>query len=261
VNPDSHPGLDALARFGYFARGAVYLVMGGIAARAALLSRGRAMGPGGALRAILGGPRGQLLVGIIAAGLLAFAVFRLVQALGAQSRGFLRRISSLGGGLASAGLAYTAWRVMIHERAARGRGAGAFREMAARVLAHPWGRNLLIAGGAIAAIAGIVEILRALSGRFPERFLLGSMGPGRRKWALRLTRFGLAAHGVLVLTVGVFVARAGLDTNAREVLETGGALRRLGQPPFGSLTAGAVALGLSAYGLYMWFLARYRKRS
>ena len=260
MNPDSHPGLDALARFGYISRGVVYLVMGGIAARAALLSRGRAMGPGGALRAILGGPRGRLLVGIVAAGLLAFAVFRLVQALGGRSRGVFRRTSYFGSALASAGLAYTAWRVMLQERASKGRGAGAVRELVAKVLALPWGKELLVAGGAVAVIAGVVEILRALSGRFPERFLLGSMGPGRRKWALRLTRFGLAAHGVLILTVGVFVARAGLDANPREVLETGGALRRLGQPPFGSLTAGAVALGLGAYGLYMWFLARYRKK-
>src|SRR5437899_3250010 len=81
MNPQSHPGLDALGRFGYFSRGVVYLTIGGIAARAALLSHGRAMGPGGALRAILSGPYGLLLVGIIMAGLCAFSIFRLAQAL------------------------------------------------------------------------------------------------------------------------------------------------------------------------------------
>jgi hypothetical protein len=148
---------------------------------------------------------------------------------------------------------------MLHSRAAGEKGA--LRETVARVLSHAWGRNLLVAGGAIAAIAGAMEIWQALSGRFSEKFLLTTMGSGWRKLALRLTRFGLAAHGALVLTVGIFIARAALDSNPREVLETGGALRRLGQPPFGTLTAGAVAVGLAAYGLYMWLLARYRKKS
>lgn len=261
MNPQTHRGLDALARFGYFSRGLVYLVMGGIAARAAVLSRGRATGFGGALRLILRGPEGKILVGVVAAGLLAFAVFRLAQARYSRSRGLLRRAGYAAGGLVSAGLALTAWRLRFHEHAAGGSGPGALRELATRILSHSWGRDLLVAGGAIAAAAGAIEVLQAVSGRFPEKFLLGGMGPRRRTWSLRLTRFGLAAHGVLVLTIGYFGARAALDYDPREVLETGGALRRLSRPPFGTWTAAAVAVGLAAYGSYMWFLARYRKRA
>ncbi len=259
VNPGKNRGLDLLARFGYLSRGAVYLVMGAVAARAAVLSRGRARGAAGALRIILGGPHGTLLVEIVAAGFLAFAVFRGAQAISSRTGGWLRRGSCAAGGLISAGLAATAWRVRA--RATGGSGSAALRESAARLVARPWGRDLLVLAGAAVAAAGVVEILSALSGRFPEKFVLGKMGPRTRKWALRSTRFGLAAHGAILLTIGYFVSRAALDANPREILETGGALRKLGQPPFGSLTAAAVSLGLSAYGLYMWFLARYRRKA
>jgi hypothetical protein len=77
---------NALARFGFFARGFVYVVAGGLAARVAIVQRGHALGPAGALAKILAGWNGRLALWIVAAGLLAFVLFRAAQCLRTRSR-------------------------------------------------------------------------------------------------------------------------------------------------------------------------------
>src|SRR5690348_9311786 len=73
--------LEAIARIGYGARGAVYLIVGGLAVLGGLGSGGGATGSKGALQTLLQQPFGHILLGIIAVGLIAFAVWRGVQAL------------------------------------------------------------------------------------------------------------------------------------------------------------------------------------
>ncbi len=58
--------LEHLARFGFGARGLVYCVVGVLALLAALGQGGAAGDSKGALRAVLGGPFGAVVVGLIA---------------------------------------------------------------------------------------------------------------------------------------------------------------------------------------------------
>jgi hypothetical protein len=71
---------EVLGRFGFFARGVVYLFIGGIAARVALLARGRAEGPAGALRRLTLMEGGPALFLVAAIGLLAYGLSMLVLA-------------------------------------------------------------------------------------------------------------------------------------------------------------------------------------
>src|SRR5689334_24914563 len=58
-----------LARFGYAAKGVVYVLMGGIAARFALGAGGEPTDNKGAIRALSAEPFGKFLLAIIAVGL------------------------------------------------------------------------------------------------------------------------------------------------------------------------------------------------
>ncbi len=69
-----------LARSGYAARGVVYLIVGGLAVLAAL-GRGQTTDSEGALLTILQQPFGTVLLGLVALGLVGYAIWRLVQAL------------------------------------------------------------------------------------------------------------------------------------------------------------------------------------
>jgi hypothetical protein len=70
-----------LGRLGYAARGVVFVLVGGFLILAALHSNSSEVhGLGGALQSLQAQPFGGILLGVVAAGLLAFGVFGLVQA-------------------------------------------------------------------------------------------------------------------------------------------------------------------------------------
>jgi len=255
--PSAIRRFGVLARFGHFARGVVYLAMGIWTARAAIVSHARAVGPGEALKAVFGFRQGHVLVGLAAAGFFADAVFRLVQAMTERSRGIVRRVSFFLRGVASAALGTTAIQVYRNVRLQR---EGDFlRSQVAWVMAHPWGAKTIVAIGGIAGIAGAREILEGLTGRLRETFVKKTMGRHQKRWATRLARVGLAAHGVLVAATGFFLVRAGLAANPRSAVESGGALRRVGALPFGSALLAGLAVGLIAYGLSQWVFGFYRR--
>jgi hypothetical protein len=69
----------------------------------------------------------------------------------------------------------------------------------------------------------------------------------------------LSARGVVFGIIGVFLIQAALNSNASQARGLSGALRALEQQSYGQWVLGVVALGLVAYGLYMFVLARYRR--
>ena len=246
---------EVLGRFGFFARGVVYLFIGGIAARVALLARGRAEGPVGALQELLGGWHGRAALWVVAAGLLSFVGYRLAHV--AHARSAMAKTAALVGAIGALLLAWTSIRILLNVR--RG-GAPAFREWGERLVANPWGRAALALGGAIAVVAGLVEVARAVIGRLPKDYVAAVIARGNRKWVSRLARLGLAAHGTVVALVGLSVFRAAFLTKPREIVGTAGALRKLKLMEGGPALFAVAAIGLLAYGLSMLVLAAHRRR-
>ena len=62
-----------------------------------------------------------------------------------------------------------------------------------------------------------------------------------------------------LVLIGAFLVRAAYDFNAHEAKGVGGTLRTLAAEPHGAWLLGITALGLIAYGLYDFVLARYRR--
>lgn len=248
-----------LARLGHFARAVVYLAMGIWTARAAVFSHARAVGPGAALKAVLGGAEGRIFVGAVAFGFFADALFRLIQALSPRKRGILARLTFFIRGVGAAALGATAFQVYRNVRLQR---EGDFlREKLGWVMARPWGTKAIIAAGAIAGIAGLREIFQGATGRLRETFVKKRMGKLEKKWSIPVARVGLAAHGFLIAVMGFFLVRAGLAANPNGAVLTGGALRRVGLLPFGSAILAGLAVGLIAYGLSQLLFGFYRRES
>jgi hypothetical protein len=68
------PAMTLLARVGYAAKGLVYLIIGGLAAKVALGEGRSTTDRNGALRAIHEQPFGQFLLAVIAVGLVGYAL-------------------------------------------------------------------------------------------------------------------------------------------------------------------------------------------
>lgn len=81
VAPAQWRWVDPVSRYGLLARGAVFVMIGGFFILAAIQSQAReAAGLAEALSRLQAQPHGAVLLGIVAAGLAAFAVYSLIEA-------------------------------------------------------------------------------------------------------------------------------------------------------------------------------------
>jgi hypothetical protein len=258
----AHPWFKDLARFGYAAKGVVYLVAGALSARAAFGLGGATTDRRGALLAILSEPFGHLMLVLIGTGLIGYVLLRLVQGFmdpehkGSDAKGIAQRIGYLISALVYAGLAWTALRLAS---GSGGTSGNQEQSWVVRLFALPLGRWLVGIAGLIVIGGGLYELYKAYSIDFSEHFRWNEMNGTERTWVVRLGRLGLAARGVVQGLIGLFLVQAALLFDPGKVQGPGGALQSLGQPPFGLWTVGVVAVGLAAYGIYMLAAARYSR--
>lgn len=133
-------GLVVLARGGYAARGIIYLIIG-IFALLAAQDSSQPKDSHKSLEALLSQPFGHVLVGLVVAGLLAFAGWRILQATqdvdhhGKDLKGLVIRAGLLAGGAVNGALAFFALGLLISGlRSSSGSGGGQTRDLLAHLL-------------------------------------------------------------------------------------------------------------------------------
>jgi hypothetical protein len=261
---EAAPWVERLARLGYAAKGVVYLIIGGIAARAAFGSGERVEGSQGALRTILEQPFGRALLGLTALGLAGYALWRFVQAAldpehkGTDAGGAAKRAGYAISGVIHVGLALAAVRMVMGGGGGQGGGDSA-DHWTAVLMRQPAGRWLVAAVGLGIMAYGAYALYRAYAVKLDRQLDLSRMGPEARTWAVRAGRAGIAARGVVFLVMGFFLLRAALQFDPSEARGLDGALQTLQQASYGPWILALVALGLAAYGVYQLVEARYRR--
>ena len=253
------PWIERLARLGYASKAVVYGIIGVLAFGAAF-GLSRATDQEGAFLAILRQPFGTFLLVIIALGLLGYAVWRTVQAIADPE----------GKGKGMKGIAYRSWLVsrgVFHGylalealRFARRQVSGGndAEHWLGRIMDQPFGKWLVVFTGLGVAGYGIGQIVAAFVAKLDKRLRLSGLSTGRRRWLLAISRYGLAARGVVFAIIGYFVMQAGLHQQPSQARDVGEALRALAQGREGSWFLAVVALGLISYGGYELIKARYR---
>jgi hypothetical protein len=250
---------ELVARLGYAARGAVYILVGSLALLAAF-GGGKAVGTKGALAELLSKPFGFVLLGAIALGFLCFAAWRLAQALldadhlGSDAKALRRRAARFGGAIINLGLAGSA--VSLIFGASSGNDEGAARDWTAYVLSAPFGQWLVGLIGLGIVAAGIGFAVKGWTKRFEDGLELDA---DACSWVVPLGRFGYMARGVLFVIAGGFLVSAAVHANAREAKGLAGALQVLQQQPYGWALLATAAAGLFAFGAFMLVVARYRR--
>ena len=256
------PALVMLGRAGYAAKGIVYVVMGALAAKAALGTGGRTTDTRGAIGVIGGGPMGTIALVAIGVGLIGYMLWRLIAAAtDAEGEGDEPTRLVVRGTQAARGIAYGVLGVQAL-RALDGDDVGsqgaAARHWTARLLDMPFGRALVVAAGVGVLGYAAYQVYRACSDKAKKHLDLAQAGPAAATWIVRLGRFGIAARGVVFAMIGVFLVRAGMRKDSGEAGGIAQSLQALGEASYGRLVLAVVALGLIAYGVYQVATARYR---
>lgn len=240
-----------IARLGYAAKGVVYVLVGWIAIKAAMAS-GSPEGSTGALASLVDEKGGQLMLMVIAIGLLAHVIWRAVQALmdpehhGSGAKRIAARLFYALSALIYASLAWTAWQLSQSGKGGSGNGHEVW---VSRVLAKPLGTWLVMLAGIGVAFYGAFQIYKAWQNDVGKR--MTGAGPEVRM----LGRVGTAARGFVMMPIGWFVFNAGRHYRADQAADTKEVLKMLGH---GWLLA-VVGLGLLAYGIYQGSKAIYRR--
>ncbi|MEM6754823.1 MAG: DUF1206 domain-containing protein [Cyanobacteria bacterium P01_C01_bin.38] len=260
-----HPAawIERLARFGYASKGAVYFLVGLLAVQAAFGGGGKTTDTEGALKTLLQQPFGQFLLGVIAFGLISYAMWRFVEAIndpenkGSDLKGIATRLSYVANGLAYAGLAWTAIQSIIGN--ATSSSGNSKQDWTARLLNQPFGQWLVGTIGVGVIAFGSYYLYRAFTAKFRRKLNLSELSSTAREWVIAICRFGLAARSIVFFLIGWFVIEAAYMAQASQVGGLDEALETLASQPYGPWMLTVVALGLMAYGVYMVVQARYRR--
>lgn len=239
--------LTTLTRIGFATRGLLYIVIAIL-----ILRTGRAEDPAGALE-YLGRGGGQILLGVMAAGLTAYGIWRVADAVfdierhGRDRKGGIERLGAGVSGIVHLALAWQAVRLM--------RGAAlsgdSTHEGTQAALRLPGGWALVFIGAGVLVVLGAIQLVKAAKGSF-LRYLEPAIA--QRHWVQWSGRAGYAARGLVFLVSGYLLMKAGMDEEAREAGGMAHALSWL-TSPF-DLVVGA---GLLAFGLFSLVEARYRR--
>lgn len=255
--------VKVLARIGYAAHGVLYLTIGALALMVATEGERARLDGRGALQRIHDEPFGAVLLVVLAIGLAGYAVWRFVQAAidpehdGSGGKHVVRRIGWALGGLVHAG--FVVYAIGLLTGAALG-GDGNAKGWAARVMAwDPVGPWLVGAVGLAFVGAAIHQLVCAWRAELDRRLDLHRLREGSRRVVVDVSRFGIAARGVVAALVGVGLVVAAIQTDPSRVKNVAEALDAIRGWSFGGLLLGLVAFGLAAYGAYGLIEARYRR--
>ena len=258
------PWFEWLARFGFAARGVLYLLIGALTVELALGQGGKSASQAGALQTVAHQPFGEVLLIAIAVGFGGYALWRLMQAAlghgpeggGEDTPGY--RIMALASGLIYLSFMVLSIRILTSPNHNAGQKPKA-GHAAADVLSLPGGQFMLGIVAAVLIGAGLYQAYRGVTAKFVEDAKIGEMSPTVRTWYTRVGVAGYLGRAAVFGLTGALVAAAAISNRAHQAKGLDGALQKLGNQPFGVVLLLVVAAGLVAFGLYSLADARYRR--
>ena len=238
--------LTTLTRIGFATRGTLYLVIAFL-----VIGAGRAEDPAGALQYV-GNGAGRVLLAVMAVGLCAYGIWRLVDAAfdierhGTDRKGIIERIGAGFSGIVHLLLTWQAVN-LIRGLGASGDGAQAGTQV---VLDLPGGAVLATLGAGTLFGVGVIQLVKAAKGSFLE-YLEPQIAS--QPWARWSGRAGYAARGIVFVICSYMLLKAGINDRSSQAGGMAQALSWLTSP-----ADIVIGLGLAGFGVFSLIEARYR---
>lgn len=255
--------LEALARFGYGARGFVYLSIGVILMMTAHDLTSQTAGSTGVIETLARQPFGRVWLMTLGIGLWAFVSWRVLQAVfdadheGRDLKALGKRAGQAVSGVVYGLLASTVFEVLdeVHARPSA-EDIVENQEKARALMELPFGQAMLIGIGLVILAVGIGNVVRGVRSDF-GRDLRCSETLCRR--VVPLAHIGYVARGLAYFPLAGLVMLAGFRERAGEITSFGGALEVVETLPAGPWLLSTTALGLMAFGAYAFVEGRFRR--
>ncbi|QJX47984.1 DUF1206 domain-containing protein [Hymenobacter taeanensis] len=258
--PTPADGLKAWTRTGFASIGFVHLVLGGLAAMAALGVRGsNTPNQREVFQAIQHMPLGQVLLWLVAGGLLGYVAWRMAQAFydtegkGTTIQGIAVRCFYCFSGLLYGFLAYYAGKLAWYGHLPKAPETG--KSTLQQVLHHPHGQAIVALIGLVVLGASAVQLYRAWSGKFDTDVNSSPFTHAQRRLVYHMGQIGYTARGIVLGSMGYFCFLAAQHANGNEIRDTEGCFNAF--QAIGPHVLSLVATGLIIYGLYMLVQARF----
>lgn len=253
------PWMSRLARLGLVTRGFLHVLVGWLAFRLAQGDVGRRADQQGAMATLVRQPLGRFLVLGLAVGFLAYAGWRFVEAaLDPEDKGAVKRVGCALRGTVYIFLFGSAMRMVVGG-AKSAEGGSKTSDVTATVLGWPGGRFLVVAAGLVLLGQGVWNGYRGVTQKFEKDLKKFEMSEAQRTWTGRIGSFGHLARMVAYFVVSFFLIRAAIRVEPDKGVGLDASLHELGGRSYGPWVLMLVGLGLAAFGLYQFVLARYRE--
>jgi hypothetical protein len=261
-------GLENLARIGLLAYGVMHLLVAWLALQLAWGGGGGEADQSGAMSTVAQSPVGKPLLWIIAVGLLALAVWQAAEALhwrsslrghGQQRKKALgRTVKSVARAAVYIALAVTAIKFAVGSGKSS---AQQQQEGTAGVLGWPGGRFLVGIAALVLIGVGVNHVYKGVTKKFLKQIDLAEAPPSATRLITRLGQVGFPAKGVALVLVGGLLGYAAITFDPSKARGLDGAMRTILNAPFGQWLLTLVALGIVAFGAFLFARARYPERT
>ena len=254
--------LEVLARVGLIAYGGVHILIGWLALQLAWgASASKSADVSGALRTLADEPFGKILLGLIAAALVALALWQASETIWGfrKSEGAKRVLKQIASGAKAVFYA-----LLGISAASVALGSGSLSSQSQQkttsgVLAWPGGQMIIVVTGLIIISVGVAGVVKGVKKSFTEEIDTSSMSPVARKGVAGLGQVGYITKGVALGGVGGLLSYAALTFERQKAPGLDGALHAILAQTFGRFLLTAVALGFLAFGLFALLESRYRR--
>jgi hypothetical protein len=247
-----------VARIGIVTYGVVHLLVAWLAVQVATGDTG----PGGkvdktgALQGIAGAG-GAWLLWLIAAGLGASALWQLSEAVFSTHKTAWLRAMNLGEAVLFGYLGFSAGKLAAGGKASSTDAAQL--GVVGTLLGQSWGKPAVIAIGLAIVLAALFIAHHGWSRRFTEEHDHSTADPRVRATVVRLGQIGYAALGGVYGTAGALIVVAAVQSDPDKATGLDVALKTLAAQPYGPVVLFVIAAGLTAFGVFTFFDARYRQ--
>jgi hypothetical protein len=261
-------GLENLARVGLVSYGVVHLLVAWLALQLAWGSSSESADQSGALSTVADSPVGKPLLWIIAIGLIALAVWQALEVLrwrsgwSASGQARTKAIRKSAKSLAKA-IVYVSLAVLAIKFATGGGGSSSQQQQntVTGVFGWPGGRWLVGAAGLAIIGVGAYHVYKGVTKRFLKEIDLAEAPPAATRLVTRLGQVGYPGKGIALAVVGGLLVWAAVTFDPKKASGLDGALRTILDAPFGQFLLTLVALGIAAFGAYLFVRARYPERT